>query len=137
MRKTKSNRINKKRSQRQLRAGELLRHALADILSRGEFYDPILIGRSLTVAEVRVSPDLRNANAFVMPRGGKNAKEVIAALNRAAPFLRRQLGSQVSMRHLPTISFELDVIFDQGQRIQELLKAENDQREARPAGIEP
>ena len=122
MRKTQSNHLVKKRSQRQLRTGELLRHALVEIISRGELHDPSLFGRSLTVAEVKVSPDLRNATAFVMPLGGKDAEKVITALNRAAPFLRRQLGKEISMRHLPKISFEEDVIFDQGRRIEELLR---------------
>jgi len=86
--------------------------------------DPALEGVSLTVAEVRVSPDLRNATAFVMPLGGDNAAEITAALNHAAPFLRRQLGKVITMRYLPRLSFEADVAFDHGERIENLLRTD-------------
>jgi len=114
-------RAGRERSQRQLRVGEALRHALVDILARGELRDPALAGASITVIEVRVSPDLRNATAFVLPLGGKGAETVVAALNHAAPFLRRQLAGRVTLRHLPTLGFIADTAFDEAARIDGLL----------------
>ncbi len=110
-------------SQRQLRVGEELRHALAWILERGEIRDPGLSGPPVTVTEVRISPDLRNATAFVMPLGGgAGTEDVVAALNRAAPFVRRQLGKAVKLRYLPGLNFLADPTFDEAGRISDLLK---------------
>lgn len=114
-------RTGRERSQRQLRVGEALRHALVEILARGELHDPALAGASITVSEVRVSPDLRNATAFVLPLGGKGAAAIVAALNHAAPFLRRQLSGRVMLRYLPTLSFIADAAFDEAARIDGLL----------------
>ena len=100
------------RSQRQLRIGEVIRHAIALLIERGEARDPGLDGVSITVTEVRVSPDLRNATAFVMPLAGADRDEIIESLNRAAPFFRRRVAEAVDLRRLPTLSFELDVSFD-------------------------
>ena len=110
------------RSQRQLRIGELIRHALAQSLDRGEAHDPGLTGASITVTEVRVSPDLRNATAFVMPLGGADGDVVVASLNRAAPFFRRRIGGAVDLRRLPNLSFELDFSFDNASHIDRLLR---------------
>ena len=104
-------------SQRQLRVGEELRHALAWILERGDIRDPGLAGVAVTVTEVRVSPDLRNATAFVMPLGGDHVPSVVEALNRAAPFVRRQLGKAVKLRRLPALDFVADTSFDEAGRI--------------------
>ena len=109
-------------SQRQLRVGEELRHALAWILERGEVRDPGLHGTPVTVTEVSVSPDLRNATAFVMSLGGQDLEGVIAALNRARPFLRRRLAQQVKLRLAPDIVFRADPTFDQADRIDRLLR---------------
>ncbi len=109
-------------SQRQLRVGEELRHALAWILERGDIRDPGLGGVAVTVTEVRVSPDLRNATAFVMPLGGGESEDVVAALNRAAPFLRRKIGKAVKLKYLPGLNFIADRSFDQAGRIDDLLK---------------
>lgn len=109
-------------SQRQLRVGEELRHALAWILERGELHDPGLHGASVTVTEVSVSPDLRNATAFVMSLGGEAMDDIVAALNRARPFLRRRVAAQVRLRFVPDITFRADETFDQADRIAELLK---------------
>jgi ribosome-binding factor A len=109
-------------SQRQLRVGEELRHALARILERGDIRDPGLAGVAVTVTEVRASPDLRNATAFVMPLGGGEIEEVVAALNRAAPFVRRQMGKAVKLKYLPGINFIADQSFDEAGRINDLLK---------------
>ncbi len=109
-------------SQRQLRVGEELRHALAWILERGEIRDPGLGGAAITVTEVRISPDLGNATAFVMPLGGDDVPGVVEALNRAVPFVRRQLGKAVKLRRLPALDFVADTSFDEAGRIEALLK---------------
>ena len=110
------------RGQRQLRVGELIRHALAQSLDRGEARDPGLANAPITATEVRVSPDLRNATAFVMPLGGGDAADILQSLNRAAPFFRRRIGEEVDLRRLPNISFELDSSFDNAAHIDELLR---------------
>lgn len=111
----------KERSQRQLRVGEELRHALAQVLARGELRDPHLSDVSLTVTEVRVSPDLKNATAFVVPLGGGELEAIVGALNHAAGFLRGQLGHEVQLRHTPRLSFQADHSFDEAAHINELL----------------
>jgi len=108
-------------SQRQLRVGEELRHALVRILSRGNLRDPELAGVQVTVTEVRVSPDLRNATAFVVPFGGGPAEALVAALNRAAGFFRAQFGRQLKLRYVPGIQFQADRSFDHASRIDALL----------------
>ena len=110
------------RSQRQLRIGEVIRHAIAQLIERGEAHDPGLDGVSITVTEVRVSPDLRNATAFVMPLAGADRDEIIESLNRAAPFFRRRVAEAVDLRRLPTLSFELDVSFDNADYIDALFR---------------
>ena len=102
-------------SQRQLRVGEELRHALARLIERGVLRDPALVGRSITVSEVRVSPDLKNATAFVTPLAVK-------ALNRAAAHLRGLVAGEVRLRHAPRIAFLLDTSFDNASRIERALK---------------
>lgn len=109
------------RSQRQLRVGEELRHALAAVLARGELRDPHLAEVSLTVTEVRVGPDLKSATAFVVPLGGADLDPIIAALNHAASFLRGQLGQEVQLRHTPRLSFQADHSFDEAARINAIL----------------
>ncbi|MCH8236604.1 MAG: 30S ribosome-binding factor RbfA [Proteobacteria bacterium] len=119
-------------SQRQLRVGEELRHALAWILERGDIRDPGLGGVAVTVTEVRVSPDLRNATAFVIPLGGGGTEDVVAALNRAAPYLRRKIGKAVKLKYLPGINFIADESFDQAGRISDLLKDPSVARDLAP-----
>ena len=99
-------------SQRQLRAGELVRRALADILAREDIRDPALQGVSVTVSEVRASPDLKAATVFAAPLGGDNAGEVIEGLNRSARFLRGRLGKEMEMKSTPRLRFVLDETFD-------------------------
>jgi ribosome-binding factor A len=108
-------------SQRQLRVGEALRHALADILARGELRDPELAGLQVTVTEVRVSPDLRAATAFVVPFGGGDAAALAKALNRATGFFRMRLTDAVELRVAPTVRFAPDLSFDKADRIERLL----------------
>ncbi|MBC8339828.1 MAG: 30S ribosome-binding factor RbfA [Rhodospirillales bacterium] len=109
-------------SQRQLRVGEELRHVLAWILERGEIHDPGLGGAAITVTEVRISPDLRNATAYVMPLGGDDVPDVIQALNRAAPYVRRLMSKQLELRRLPNLIFEADHTFEEAGRIDDLLR---------------
>jgi len=108
-------------SQRQLRVGEELRHALARILGHGGFGDPVLAGANVTVTEVRMSPDLRHATAFVVPLGGGDMARLVEALNRAAGFLRARLAEEVELRFLPRLVFEADLSFDQASRIEAVL----------------
>lgn len=108
-------------SQRQLRVGEELRHALAGVLSEGNIRDPDLANVSITVSEVRVSPDLRNATAFVMPLGGGAINEVLVGLGRCAPYLRGQVARRVKLKYMPALSFEADSSFDSASRVEALL----------------
>jgi len=117
--------MNKARapSVRQLRVGEEIRHCLAEIFGRGELHDPALAGISLTVTEVRISPDLKNATVFVLPFGGGDVEVALAALGRAAPFLRGRVGKQLRLRFLPQLSFRRDPSFDTANRIDEILRS--------------
>ncbi len=108
-------------SQRALRVGELIRHALADMLSRGEVHDPVLEGHMITVPEVRMAPDLRLATAYVMPLGGRDAKQVIDALERNKKFLRGEIAHRVNLKFAPDIRFRIDDRFDEAERIGKLL----------------
>jgi ribosome-binding factor A len=108
-------------TQRQLRAGELIRHALVEILREEELQDPSLQGVSVTITEVRMSPDLRHALCFVEPLGGANAAEVTAALNRVARFLRGRLGHTIDMRFTPGLKFVHDESFDVAEKMSRLL----------------
>ena len=108
-------------SQRPLRVGEELRHALARIFERGELRDPALADATVTVTEVRVSPDLKHATVFVMPLAGANAADILAALGRSAPYLRRVLAHEVRLRYAPALAFALDTAFDHASRISALL----------------
>lgn len=110
-------------SHRILRVGENIRHALSEILSRGEIRDPILDNVSVTVTEVRCSPDLRNATVFVMPLGGINEKEVVEGLNRNVKFIRGQLSKMVRMKYLPQLRFTSDYSFSEADHIEALLNS--------------
>jgi ribosome-binding factor A len=108
-------------SQRQLKVGELIRHALADIFSRGELLDEVIARHSLTVPEVRMSPDLKLATAFVLPLGGGEADEVIAHLDQHKRFLRGEVAKRVSLKFMPELRFKADTSFERSARIDELL----------------
>jgi len=110
-------------SQRQLRVGEMLRHALADILRRGDIRDPDLAGVSVTVTQVKPSPDMRHATAFVEPLGGKNAKAVVAALNNHKGFIRGEMGHLITLKFTPELRFVEDTSFAEAERIETLLKS--------------
>lgn len=109
-------------TQRQLRIGEELRHALVAILARGDLHDPAVAGHSITVTEVRVGNDLRTATAFVMPLGGEDTDNVVEGLNRASPAIRHQLAGMLRLRFLPRLSFRRDQSFDEARRIDTLLR---------------
>lgn len=112
----------KEPTQRQLRVGEELRHAIVRVLDRGDIRDPDVVAATVTVAEVRVSPDLKNATAFVMPLGGIDADAVVAGLNRAKAFVRREVAQMIALRYAPAIKFERDNTFDEAGKIEALLK---------------
>ncbi len=109
-------------SQRQLRVGEELRHVLTRILARGGLRDPDLVDVSITVSEVRVSPDLKNATAFVTPFGGGDAEKLARACRRAASYFRHEIAREVDLRQVPTITFQPDRTFEQAERIDTLLQ---------------
>ena len=109
-------------SQRQLRVGEEIRHLLAELLERGDMRDPELREARITVTSVDVSPDLRNATAFVMPLGGKDTARLLAALRRAAPWFRARVSEKAGLRSAPEIRFQLDTTFDEADRIGALLR---------------
>ena len=112
-------------SQRQLRAGELIRHALAEIFQREDLREPALRGLSITVSEVRTSPDLKQATAFVTPLGGgtkgADVAIVVGALNRVAPLVRGYLGKKIDMKFTPALRFLADASFDEAEKIDALL----------------
>jgi ribosome-binding factor A len=116
-------------SQRQLRAGELMRHALAEILSRGDVHDPTIQGHLITVPEVRMSPDLRLATAYVMPLGGRDAEQVIEALERNKKYLRGEVARRIEMKFVPELRFHIDDRFDEAERINKLLASPSVKRD--------
>ena len=109
-------------SQRQLRVGELIRHELADMLTRGDVHDPVIEGHLITVPEVRVSPDLRLATIYVMPLGGRDIEKVIEALDRNKRFVRGEIARRVNLKFAPEIRFRVDERFDEAERIEKLLR---------------
>ena len=123
-------------TQRQLRVGELVRHALAEILGRGGVHDPVLEGHVVTVPEVRMTADLRLATIYVMPLGGRDLKEVIGALERNKRFLRGEIARHVNLKFAPDIRFRVDERFDEAERIEKLLRTPTVQRDiaANPGG---
>jgi ribosome-binding factor A len=121
-------------SQRQLRVGEMLRHALSQILVRGEIRDPDLEGVSVTVTQVKPSGDMRHATVFVEPLGGRNAKLIVAALNRHKAFLRGEMGRTIELKFTPELRFVEDESFAEAQKIEDLLKSERVQRDLKASG---
>ncbi|HEX3486584.1 MAG TPA: 30S ribosome-binding factor RbfA [Micropepsaceae bacterium] len=111
-------------SQRQLRVGEVLRHSLSEILRVNEIRDPDLLGVSVTVTEVKPSPDMRHATVFVEPLGGRNADIIIAALNRHRGFLRGELGHKITLKFTPELRFVEDTSFAEAERIAKILHSE-------------
>jgi ribosome-binding factor A len=121
-RRRSSDKDNRGPSQRQLRVGEEIRHLLAELLERGDMRDPELREARITVTSVDVSPDLRNATAFVMPLGGQDKERLLAAMKRAAPWFRARVGEKAGLRSAPEIRFQLDTTFDEADKIGSLLR---------------
>ncbi len=116
-------------SQRQLRVGELVRHKLAEMLARGEIHDDVLASHVVTISEVRMSPDLKLATAYVMPLGGKDTKAVIEALARNSRFIRGEVAHTLDLRSAPEVRFREDETFEEVRRIDQLLHSERVRRD--------
>ena len=119
-------------SQRQLRVGELIRHAVAEMLTRGEVRDPVIEGHLITVPEVRMTADLRLATIYVMPLGGRDGKEVLDALERNKRYMRGEIAHRVNLKFAPEIRFRIDERFDEAERIEKLLRTPEVQRDLGP-----
>src|SRR6478752_7099230 len=120
-------------SQRQLRVGELIRHALAEMLARGDIHDDVLAKYVITVPEVRMSPDLKLATAYIMPLGGKDEELVVKALAKHQKVLRQEVARKVNLKFAPELRFRRDETFDEADRITALLRTEKVARDtARP-----
>jgi len=118
-------------SARQLRVGELIRHALADLLSRGDIHDPVIEGHLITVPEVRMSADLRLATIYIMPLGGRDEAEVLAALESNKRYMRGEIAQRVNLKFAPEIRFRIDERFDEAERIERLLQTPEVRRDLR------
>jgi len=116
-------------SQRALRVGELIRHAMAEMLTRGDVHDPVLEGHLITVPEVRMSPDLRLATIYVMPLGGRDVEKVLEALERNSRFLRGEISRHVNLKFSPEVRFRVDERFEEAERIEKLLRTPAVQRD--------
>lgn len=110
-------------SQRQLRVGELVRHALAEMLTRGDVHDPVIEAHMITIPEVAVTADLRLATIYVMPLGGRDAAEVVAAFERHKKFLRAEIAHRINLKFAPDIRFRVDDRFAEAERIDRLLRS--------------
>src|ERR1700679_1043667 len=119
-------------SQRQLRVGETVRHAVAEILAHGNVHDPDLEGLIITVPEVKMSPDLKLATVYVMPLGGRDTDKVITALARNKKFLRGEVAHRVNLKFAPDLRFRIDDRFDEAERIEKLLRTPEVQRDLAP-----
>jgi ribosome-binding factor A len=116
-------------SQRQLRVGELVRHALADMLVRGDVHDPVIEGHMITIPEVRVTADLRLATIYVMPMGGRDAEQVVAAFERHKKYLRAEIAHRINLKFAPDIRFRVDDRFAEAERIDRLLRSPDVKRD--------
>jgi ribosome-binding factor A len=110
-------------SQRQLRVGELVRHAIAEMLTRGDVHDPVIEGHLITVPEVRMTPDLRLATIYIMPLAGRDADEVVAAFGRNKKYFRGEIAHRVNLKFAPDIRFRVDERFGEAERIDKLLRS--------------
>src|SRR5271156_5485145 len=115
--------------QRQLRVGELIRHELADMLSRGDIHDPVIEAHMITVPEVRMSTDLRLATIYIMPLGGRDGEKVLAALEDNKRYMRGEISRRVNLKFAPEIRFRIDERFDEAERIEKILRTPEVQRD--------
>lgn len=113
---------NTTKSQRQLRVGEELRHLISNALHRETFYDAVLESNNITVTEVNVSPDLKNAKVFIMPLGGENKIEVLESLNRIKGYIQKLISSEIQLRQIPRLSFVIDTTFEYANKIDNIIK---------------
>lgn len=116
-------------SQRMLRVGEMIRHKLAELLVRGEIHDDVLASHVVSITEVRISPDLKIATAYVMPLGGQDTKAVLAALEKHKKFIRAEVAHTLNLKYAPDIRFREDETFDEVSRIDQLLHSEKVRRD--------
>jgi ribosome-binding factor A len=119
-------------SQRMLRVAELIRHAMAELLTRGAINDPVLEGHVVTVPRVKMSPDLKLASVYVMPLGGKDANDVIAALDRHKKYLRTEIAHRINLKFAPEIRFKIDDSFDNVAKIDALLNTDKVKQDLQP-----
>jgi ribosome-binding factor A len=110
-------------SQRQLRVGELVRHAMAELLARGDVHDPVIETHLITVPEVRMTADLRLATIYIMPLAGRDADKVLAALERNKKFLRGEVAHRINLKFAPDLRFRVDDRFAEADRIDKLLRS--------------
>jgi ribosome-binding factor A len=119
-------------SQRQLRVGELVRHALSEMLMRGDVHDAVVETHLITIPEVQMTADLRLATIYVMPLGGRDRDEVLQALERNKRFLRGEIARRVNLKFAPDIRFQIDQRFDEAERIEKLLRTPAVRRDLDP-----
>ena len=109
------------KSQRQLKVGEELRHLISNALLRGSFYDEFIMNNNITITEVNVSPDLKNAKVYVMPLGGENKIDVLNSLNKVTGRLKKIISRKISLRQIPKLIFSIDESFDDAKKINDIL----------------
>jgi ribosome-binding factor A len=119
-------------SQRMLRVAELIRHSMAELLTRGAINDPVLDGHVVTVPRVKMSPDLKLASVYVMPLGGKDVSNVIAALDRHKKYLRTEIAHRINLKFAPEIRFKIDDSFDNVAKIDALLNSDKVKQDLQP-----
>ena len=113
---------NSTKSQRQLRVGEELRHLISKALLRESFYDQIIEDNSITITEVNVSPDLKNAKVYIMPLGGENKFEVLDSLNKSNGRIKKLISSNINLRQIPKLQFKIDETFEYAKKIENILQ---------------
>ena len=113
---------NSTKSQRQLRVGEELRHLISKALLRESFYDQIIEDNSITITEVNVSPDLKNAKVYIMPLGGENKLEVLDSLNKSNGRIKKLISSNINLRQIPKLQFKIDETFEYAKNIENILQ---------------
>ena len=113
---------NSTKSQRQLRVGEELRHLISKALLRESFYDQIIEDNSITITEVNVSPDLKNAKVYIMPLGGENKFEVLDSLNKSNGRIKKLISSNINLRQIPKLQFKIDETFEYAKNIENILQ---------------
>ena len=114
--------VNSNKSQRQLRVGEELRHLISSALLRETFYDQIIENNYITVTEVNVSPDLKNARVYIMPLGGENKFEVLASINKASGRIKKLISNNINLRQIPKLQFKIDETFEYAKNIENILQ---------------